>query len=313
MNEALYRNMTPDQLRQQYNPSRSIPDAPQIFQSWKDRSADFRSRAKARLDIPYAEHPAARFDLFLPEKPAPRLHVYIHGGYWQAFGKDDFSFMAEGLTRAGLAVAVLGYPLCPTVSLQGVVRHARLALAHLWREAAALGLRQEKIQISGHSAGAHLSAMLMATLWPKFQEGLPDEIVHSAILISGVYELEPLRRIETGRALQLTPDLAKRLSPLFLRPAGKSRALLCAGRLESVEFRRQSVLFGQRWARYGTPLEVVTFAGRHHFNVLDELGPVNSPLVRRAIDLLDFRSIRAVGHPDKTIRIGEPTWPIAAR
>ena len=288
MNEALYRNMTPDQLRQQYNPSRSIPEAPQIFQSWKDRSAEYRGRATAKLDMAYAEHPAARFDLFMPDAPNPRLHVYIHGGYWQAFGKNDFSFMAEGLNRAGIAVAVLGYPLCPVVPLQGVVRHARLALAHLWREATSLGVRQEKIQISGHSAGAHLCAMLMATLWPKFQEGLPDEIIHSAIMMSGVYELEPLRYIETGRALQLTPEMAKRLSPLSLRPAGKSRALLCTGGLESMELRRQSALLGRSWARYGTPLEVVTFTNRNHFTVLDELAPANSPLVRRALDLLDF-------------------------
>jgi arylformamidase len=288
MSEVVYRNMTPDQLRQQYNPSRNIPEAPQIFQSWKDRSAEYRERAKAKLDIAYGENPAARFDLFLPEALKPRLHVYIHGGYWQAFGKNDFSFMAEGLNRAGLAVAVLGYPLCPSVPLAGVIRHARLALAFLWREAAALGLRQEKIQISGHSAGAHLCAMLLATLWPKVQESLPEEIIHSAIMMSGVYELEPLRHIETGRALQLTPELAKKLSPLSLRPAGKSRALLCTGGLESMEFRRQSALLGRSWARYGMPLEVVSFTNRNHFTILEEFAPVNSPLVRRSEDLLAF-------------------------
>ncbi len=288
MNEALYRNMTPDQLRMQYNPSRSIPEAPQIFQSWRERSAEYRSRARAQLDIPYGELPAARLDLFLPDNPSPRLHVYIHGGYWQAFGKNDFSFIAEGLVKAGLAVAVLGYPLCPTVPLQGVMRQARLALSYLWREAAALGFRQDKIQLSGHSAGAHLCAMLIATIWPKFQEGLPEEIVHSAMMMSGVYELEPLRFIETGRALQLTDETAKRLSPLSLRPAGKARMLLCTGGLESLEFKRQSALLGRAWARYGSSLEVVTFTNRHHFNILDELAPPNSPLVKRGLDLLDF-------------------------
>ncbi len=288
MNEALYRNMTADQLRGQYNPSRSLPEAPRIFQSWKERSATFRAQAKAKLDIPYAEHPAARFDLFLPDAPAPRLHVYIHGGYWQSFGKGDFSFIAEGLTKAGFAVAVLGFPLCPSVPLPIVVRHVRLALAYLWREAEKLGFRQDKIQISGHSAGAHLCAMLMATLWPKFQAGLPEDILHSAIMISGIFELEPLRHIETGRALQLTPELAKKLSPLFLKPASKGRALLCTGGLESMEFRRQSAIFGRTWARHGTQLEVITFTNRHHFTVLDELAPANAPLVRRAQDLLDF-------------------------
>jgi arylformamidase len=287
-NETLYRNMTPDQLRMQYNPSRSMAEAPKIFQSWKDRSAAFRAKAKAKLDIAYAEHPAARLDLFLPEKPTPRLHVYIHGGYWQAFGKNDFSFMAEGLVENGLAVAVLGYPLCPTVPMPMVIRHARLALAYLWRELENLGLKREKIQISGHSAGAHLCAMLMATIWPKFLPELPEDIVHSALLISGVYELEPLRFIETGRALQLTPELAKRVSPLYLKPATKARALLCTGGLESAEFKRQSAFFGRAWARYGALLEVVTFTNRNHFTVLDELAPPNSALVRRANDLLDF-------------------------
>jgi len=288
MNEPAFRNMTADQLRLQYNPSRSLPDSPKIFQSWKERSAAFRSTAKASLDISYGENPAARLDLFLPEEPSPRLHVYIHGGYWQAFGKDDFSFMAEGLVKSGLAVAVLGYPLCPTVPLPGVVRHARLALAYLWREAERLGFRREKIQISGHSAGAHLCAMLLATLWPKFQAELPDEIIHSAMMISGVYELEPLRFIETGQALALTPELAKRLSPINLRPAGKARLLLCTGGMESMEFKRQSSLLGRAWSRYGSPLEVISFPQRNHFTIMEELAPPDSALVRRAHDLLLF-------------------------
>ncbi len=288
MNEPVFRNMTADQLRLQYNPSRSLPDSPKIFQSWKERSAAFRATAKATLDISYGEHPAARLDLFLPEEPSPRLHVYIHGGYWQAFGKDDFSFMAEGLVKSGLDVAVLGYPLCPTVPLPGVVRHARLALAYLWREAERLGFRREKIQISGHSAGAHLCAMLLATLWPKFQAELPDEIIHSAMMISGVYELDPLRFIETGQALALTPELAKRLSPINLRPAGKARLLLCTGGMESMEFKRQSSLLGRAWSRYGSPLEVISFPQRNHFTIMEELAPPDSALVRRAHDLLLF-------------------------
>jgi arylformamidase len=288
MNEPVFRNMNTDQLRLQYNPSRSLPDSPQIFQAWKERSAAFRAAAKANLDIAYGEHPAARLDLFLPAEPSPRLHVYIHGGYWQAFGKNDFSFMAEGLTKSGLAVAVLGFPLCPAVPLQGVVRHVRFALAYLWREAERLGFRREKIQISGHASGAHLCAMLLATLWPKFQAELPDEIIHSALMISGVYELEPLRFIETGQALALTPELAKRLSPIGLRPAGKARLLICTGGLESIEFKRQSSLLGRAWSRYGALLEVISFPQRNHFTILEEMAPPDSALVRRSRDLLLF-------------------------
>ena len=288
MNQPLYRNMTPDELRLQYNPARSMPKAPQLFQSWKQRSADFRARAKAELGIAYGENPAARLDLFLPEASSPRLHVYIHGGYWQAFGKDDFSFMAEGLVRAGMAVAIVGYPLCPTVPFAGVIRHARLALAFLWREAGRLGVKPDKLQISGHAAGAHLCAMLLATLWSKFDEALAEDIIHSALLISGVYELEPLRFIETGRALRLTPEMAKRLSPISLRSASKARLLLSTGGQESAEFKRQTSVFGRLWARQGSNLEVITFPLRNHFTVLEELAPPESALVRRSQELLDL-------------------------
>src|SRR5215470_1074436 len=291
MNQPLYHNMTADQLRLQYNPSRSMPEAPQLFRSWRERSAAFRDAAtaagKAELDIAYGEHPAARLDLFLPENPAPRLHVYIHGGYWQAFGKADFSFMAEGLTRAGMAVAVLGYPLCPTVAIPGIIRHARLALSFLWREGERLGLARNKIQISGHSAGAHLCAMLLATLWPKFEADLPEEIIDSAVLISGVYDLEPLRFIETGNALRLTPELAKQLSPFGLRSASKARLLLCTGGQESDEFKRQTSVLGRLWARQGSNLEVISFPMRNHFTILDELALPDSALAKRCLEMLE--------------------------
>jgi arylformamidase len=288
MNQPLYRNMTAEELRLQYNPSRSMPEAPLIFQGWKERSTAFRAGAKAELDIAYAEHPLARLDLFLPEAPAPRLHVFIHGGYWQAFGKTDFSFMAEGLIRAGTAVAILGYPLCPQVRIPAIIRYIRLALSFLWREGPQLGLKAAKIQISGHSAGAHLCAMMLATLWPKFDASLPDDILDSAVLISGVYDLEPLRHIETGRALRLTPELARQLSPFALRSAGKARLLLCTGGQESDEFKRQTSVLGRLWARQGSNLEVISFPMRNHFTILEELALPEGALARRCSEMLEI-------------------------
>ncbi len=126
-----------------------------------------------------------------------------------------------------------------------------------------------------------------ATLWPKFDPGLPEDIVQSAILISGVYELEPLRHIETGRALNLTPETARRLSPVTLRSASRARLLLCTGGQESVELKRQTSVLGRLWARQGSELEVISFPLRNHFTVLDELALPDSSLVRRSLEMLD--------------------------
>jgi arylformamidase len=129
--------------------------------------------------------------------------------------------------------------------------------------------------------------MLLATSWPKFQAGLAADIIRGSILISGVYELEPLRHIETGEALRLTAAMAKRHSPITLRPASKARLLFCTGGQESAEFRRQTSVLARLWARQGSHLEVISFPMRNHYTILEELALPRSALVRRALDMLE--------------------------
>ena len=117
----------------------------------------------------YGPRPGETLDIFLPEGRGPwPVHVFVHGGYWRSLDKEHFSFVARGLQPAGVLVAVVNYALIPTVDMDELVRQVRASVAWLHRNVAALGGDPDNITVSGHSAGGHLTAMLLSTDWPAF-------------------------------------------------------------------------------------------------------------------------------------------------
>ncbi len=286
MNEIVYRGMTPEELTRQYSARLAVPEHPQIFERWRRRSADYRAAARAELDIAYGPSGAETLDLFLPGTARPPVHVFLHGGYWQALHKDDFSFVARALVEAGVAVAVVNYALCPVVTLDEIVRQIRGALAFVWREGGRFGYDSSNLQVAGHSAGGQLTAMMMATDWPALAADLPADLVRSGVAISGIFELEPLLHTPINDALGLDAEAARRNSPALLSPAGPAPLALAVGGDESAEFHRQSRDFGARWREKGCAVEHVEAPGRNHFTVVEQMADAASPLARTMLRLL---------------------------
>ena len=133
-----------------------------MFEQWTRDGTAFREGHRG-LDLAYGREAAARFDLYRPAEIArPPLFVYIHGGYWQAITKEQNAQFAAGLVRSGFAVANLDYSYCPETPLPQIVLQIRAALNFLRREADNLGVDASRLHLVGHSAGAHLAAMLAA-------------------------------------------------------------------------------------------------------------------------------------------------------
>ena len=118
-----------------YNARAAVPDFARHFASWRERSEALRARARGMVDIPYGTHAKARLDLFPARATKAPLHVFIHGGYWQALDKSDQSFVAGTLNEDGVSVALLNYALCPEVTLDTIVAQVREGVAWLWRNA----------------------------------------------------------------------------------------------------------------------------------------------------------------------------------
>ncbi|MDX1432653.1 MAG: alpha/beta hydrolase [Gammaproteobacteria bacterium] len=273
-------------LEAEYNARAAVPEHVAIMSGWETRSAALRARPGCRLDLAYGDGPRRRLDLFTADRAPAPLHVYIHGGYWQRGDKQIYGFVAEELRRRGVHVAVLNYDLCPAVDLDGVVACVREALAWIWRHAAALGVDPGRIQVGGNSAGGHLTAMAMATRWPELGADLPARLVHSALAISGLYELAPLIGTSVNAAVGMDERGARRNSPVLLSPAAASPLVVAVGGLESAEFHRQARSFAAAWRAAGVPVTLLEIPGTNHFTIVEQLAAADGVLLDHALALL---------------------------
>jgi arylformamidase len=237
------------------------------------------------LDRAYGEQPGESIDLFPARKGDGSCLMFIHGGYWRSLDKKDFSFLAPALVDAGVSLAVVNYDLCPRVSMEEIVRQMLRASRWLWLNAEEYGMDQDRLYVAGHSAGGHLTAMLMCAVWPALDPALPKDLWKGGLAISGVYDLRPLLEVEwLNSDLKLDPASALKLSPAFLPPATRAPVMTCVGRDESSEFRRQNALLGSRWR--GAFAGDIAAPGKHHFSVVDGLADQKSALFAGARRLM---------------------------
>lgn len=275
-----------------YNVRAALPDHPATLARWATESAEVRKRFadQARFDLAYGPSDAERVDLFLPTTDGPHpVVVLLHGGYWQALDKSDHSFLAPAFLDAGVAFAVVNYGLCPAVTLEDIVAQTRRALAWVWRRGPELGLDRSRIQVAGHSAGAHLAVCGIVTNWPSEAEDLPPHLFQSLVGVSGVYDLNPLVGTTINDKLGLDTARATTLSPVNQRPMAPARTLLAVGEKESVGFHHQSDSLRDRWERANPELVVMTLFGRDHLSAVEAFGEAAHPLHQRALELLDGR------------------------
>jgi arylformamidase len=272
-------------FEREYNLRAAFPDHPQWFARWAADSAAARGRLEASLDLRYGDGPKQTLDLF-PCAESRATLLFIHGGYWRALDKSEHSFVAPPLVEQGIAVAVINYDLCPQVGIATIVAQCREAVVWLKREALHRRLATARFVVAGHSAGGHLTAMLLATDWQA--HGLPADTLSAGVAVSGVFDLEPLVHVSFNADLKLDAGEARALSPIHVRPVVAAPLLIAAGADETSEFIRQSRLIWERWPECRprgarTPLFV---PDRHHFSVLCDLGDPKSELVRRMLALV---------------------------
>ena len=272
-------------LDAQYNNRARVPDHPDVLKRWATDSARVRTAHPKHLDLRYGSGPKETLDLYPATASGTPVLVFIHGGWWRALDKADHAFVVPAFTAAGAMVVVPNYALCPAVTIDEIALQMAAALAWTWRNAARYGGDPGRIVVAGHSAGGHLAAMLLCCHWPLVAAGLPRGLVTRAMAISGVFDLEPLRRTSFLQPdLRLSPAAVRRLSPAgFPAPQGVLQAL--AGGDESEEFHRQMRLIQRRWGDTAVPV-CEALPGANHFTVLDGLAQPGGRLHRLALALL---------------------------
>ena len=275
----------PAWLDAQYNNRARIADHAQIFERWSNASALAREQSDCAIDLPYGGGPNETLDVFRTHHPDAPVFVFIHGGYWRALDKRDQSFVAPALVDAGAMVVLPNYTLCPAVTIEQITLQLVQALAWTFRHAREHGGDPSRIVVGGHSAGGHLAAMMLSCLWTRVAADLPAGLLKSALSISGLFELEPIRHTPfLAPDLRLTAASAKRLSPALM-PAPRGTLAALVGGDESEEFLRQNTLIRRAWGEAAVPVcEAVP--GTNHLTVLHDLADAGSRLHRVARGLL---------------------------
>jgi arylformamidase len=260
----------------EYNNRARVPESAALIAGWARDAAAYREHHAPR-SIAYDRGPRATIDLF-PGDEKGAIVVFIHGGYWQALDISFFSHLAAGLNAHGISVAVPGYDLCPAVTIAGIIQQMRMAT----RELARLG---RPLVISGHSAGGHLAACMLATDWPGFDASLPADLVAAAYAISGLFDLGPLVATSINQALHLDQAAARAASPLFWNAPPRGSLDAVVGELESAEYLRQSRTIVDCWGRAGLATRFGTIPDANHFTAIAPLSDPASAMVARLGEL----------------------------
>ncbi|MEM1271814.1 MAG: alpha/beta hydrolase [Bacteroidota bacterium] len=267
---TIYKSYDQKELDAQYNNRAAVPDFERIVDGWRAMSAASRARLSHVLDLPYWSNARERLDVF-PAGPGAPVHVFFHGGYWVAMDKTVFHFIADHFVSNGITTVFANYPLAPKAHMDQIVRSCRRALLWVWERIAFYGGDPERIFVSGHSAGGHLTAMLMATGWSALHPAAPQSLVKGGLSLSGLFDLEPIRLSYLNKRIGLDEDTARRNSPIYHLPAGAAPLLLAVGEHESEEYHAQSDALQRAWLPYGLTVERVTTDADDHFSILSRL------------------------------------------
>lgn len=269
-----YRGMDRAALDVAYSNRAVVPD----WQGYLDRWARageplYAGRATAR-DLRYGERPRQRLDLFLLDDPAAPTCLFLHGGYWQWNDKEGQAFVAEGLLANGFSVAIGEYTLAPDAGMAAICEEAVAQVGFLAEELARRGRNPARLYLAGISTGAHLMALALA-----------HPSVCGALLISGIYDLEPIRISSLNAPIGMDMAEARRFSPLHQIPGGLPPVILAYGAIEIAEIRRQSEDYCAALSFLGHPVERIVVPGCDHFSVLEQLSAPRGVLSRALADL----------------------------
>jgi arylformamidase len=262
-----------------YANQRAVPDFNSYFERWRSSSEAFRNSASCILDVPYGPGWRETADIFPVEigRKVP-VFVFIHGGWWYFLDKKDHSFLAKPYHEEGCVCVCVTYPLAPAVTITEIVASVRQSLLWVYRNIERFGGDPDRIHIAGHSAGGHLTAMMMLTDWTHY--GAPHNLVKSGCAVSGLFELGELVNVPQNASFRMLPSVANRNSPIRLIPEAASPFVVCVGKNETAGFLRQHKAFVSAWSSEARPLVDASIEGENHFSIIEHLARRESSLFK---------------------------------
>ena len=243
---------------------------------------------RRHADIAFGPDPQQRLDVYVPGTAAgPRpVVVFWHGGRWRYGDKRDYRFVGAALAASGYVVMVANYRHYPQVKMPGFMSDAAQAAIWAAAHAAEFGGAQERLYLMGHSAGAHLAALL--ALDPRYfaAAGGPAPRIAGVIGLSGPYDFLPLLEPDVQDMFG-PPSIYAESQPInFVRADAPPMLLVHGVEDETVRPKNSRNLAGALGA-LGVPVTMKLYPNVSH---ADTVAALTSLLRGRAPTLADIRA-----------------------
>jgi arylformamidase len=283
--KKVYLHYTQAELDRNFDQRGWVANALEVIGRYPVLSAATRNRLKHQANLSYGPSADEVLDVFPAGKPSAPTQIFIHGGAWRNFTKNDYSFAAETFVAHGVNAIIPNFAKLPSVRLPDVAAQIQRAIA--W---AVAHVRQwdgdpDRIYLSGQSSGAHLVATALTWRWASLN--LPASTIKSAFLISGAFDLEPVLLSARSSYVKLNATEQEELSPRRHANSINCPIFIAYAEYDTDEFQRQSREFAAALAKAGRLKGVECFRGLNHFELVEALGDPQSPLAKAIIATID--------------------------
>ncbi|RYX96015.1 MAG: alpha/beta hydrolase [Comamonadaceae bacterium] len=293
---AVWRAYDQAELDRQYNSRGTVPDVSIYLNEYASRTSAAKASVRCLENIAYGDGKNDRLDIYPALTPNAPVLVFLHGGDWRALSKEDSGFAAPAFVNADAMFVALDFTLVPQTTIPGMGAQVRRALHWLWKNIAAHGGDPSRLHIAGHSSGANLIGQLLMTDWVK-DFNAPADLIKSAVFMSGLGDLEPVRLSFRNEKLGLTSDVVTQVSLLRQGAPATCPMIVAVGGHETTDYLRQSREVADYWKAQGRQATLMALTGRHHFDAVLEWADPASALFAAQLGLMGLGDASVAAEP----------------
>ena len=269
----VWLNMDQKEIDDAYDQACWAPNREAIAQRRRLASERTIDRLGPPERVAYGPTEIEKLDIYKTNRPNAPIAFFIHGGAWKNGASKDSAYMAEMYLAAGANFVIPDFVAVQDAggSLMTMAQQVRRAVAWVYQNAASFGGDPKRLYLMGHSSGAHLGGTIVITDWQK-DFGLPSDILKGALLISGMYDLKPVRLSKRSKYVNFDDTTEQALSAQRHIDMIDMPLIVAHGTLESPEFQRQSREFAAAVKAAGKPVEFFIGEGFNHFEMQETMG-----------------------------------------
>ena len=285
----VWLDMDQKELDDAYDQTVYAPNQPLIAARRKIASESVLKRLGLPQRVAYGPTEIEKLDIHKTRRQNAPVVIYIHGGAWRNGTAKDFAAPAEMFMNAGAHFVVPDFVQVQDAggSLLPMIEQVRRAVAWVYKNAASFGGDAERTFITGHSSGAHLAGVTLVTDWVN-DYGLPPDLIKGGLLVSGMYDLKPVRLSKRSEYVKFTDEIEEKLSSQRHLDKLNAPVIIAYGTQETPEFQRQSREFAAAVKAAGKPVELIVGEGFNHFEMQETFANPYSIAGRAALKMMQL-------------------------